>query len=283
MSTDAASPDHGEIGLFPGMTWDAYFSLVAVNHSTLEAYAPPRTPAHALYRLLRPSPSTPAQLAGQAVHCAILEPDRYEATYRVGPAVSRRTKAGQAEWDAFEQANPTAVILSAEDDRKYRAMRLSVQIDPTAGPLISGRGINELTAVWNDSSTGLRCKARLDRVAHVGGTSWVLDIKTARDASPRGFSRDMHAWGYHRQLAWYVDGLNLLRPAPRRAAFVVVESEPPHCVAVYELVRALEQGSRENERLLTLYAECERTERWPGYEPGIQIIDLPTWAVDELD
>ena len=95
VSTDAASPDHGGIGLFPGMTWDAYFSLVAVNHSTLEAYAPPRTPAHALYRLLRPSPSTPAQLAGQAVHCAILEPDRYEATYRVGPAVSRRTKAGR--------------------------------------------------------------------------------------------------------------------------------------------------------------------------------------------
>ncbi len=54
--------------------------------------------------------------------------------------------------------------------------------------LNGGKGMNEVSIVWVDEQTGLKCKARLDRLTVYRGYPFVLDLKTSKDASPSPFS-----------------------------------------------------------------------------------------------
>jgi hypothetical protein len=163
-------------------------------------------------------------------------------------------------------------------------MAAAVLGHPIAAQLVRGRGVSELSLVWQHPETGLTCKGRLDRLVSFADWSWIVDVKTSRDASPRAFAADCARYGYHRQLAFYRSGLEELRPAPRRAAIVAVEKEPPFAVAPYELTeRALDQGDRENATALATYRECSDTGVWPGYSNGLELLELPPWAVDRLE
>jgi hypothetical protein len=45
----------------------------------------------------------------------------------------------------------------------------------------------------------------------------------------------------------------------------------------------IDKARSDNRRLLNLYAECKRTGNWPGYQSGIQIVNLPAWAQRQLE
>ena len=65
---------------------------------------------------------------------------------------------------------------------------------------------------------------------------------------------------------------------------VAVEKEPPFCVAVYQLeAAAIYDGARELEPLLELWAACEESDTWPGYDSDIVKIDLPAYAPKQID
>lgn len=77
----------------------------------------------------------------------------------------------------------------------------------------------------------------------------------------------------------YLDGLNTLAPHDRKFVFVAVEKEPPYAVAVYELEEdALQLGRDDYQKHLAQYAECVKTNRWPGYGDGMDYVSLPSWA-----
>jgi len=94
----------------------------------------------------------------------------------------------------------------------------------------------------------------------------------------------VQAYGYHVQAVHYLAGLESLVPIPagnpfRRFVFFVVESEPPHCVAAYELDdAALNEGAIQRARYLQKWRECVESQVWPGYAPGIDYCSLPAWA-----
>jgi exodeoxyribonuclease VIII len=269
-----------EPGVYPGLSFAEYYDIRAANHSTLEGFT--RTPRHARERTIHPPESTPDLALGHGFHVFTLEPDRFMAEYAVAPKCNRRYKEGQAIWAKFEAENPGKVAVDEDEFRNYYAMRQSIMEHPTARELMGGgRGVNELTIVWRDSHTGLLCKARIDRLGELGSWPFIVDLKTTRDAAERPFSRDVAQYGYHRQLAWYREGLDVLRPGLRRCAIVAVEKTPPFCVAVHELdERAIEQGAREVRHHINTYWDCVRSGEWPGYPGGLSLIDLPPWAVD---
>jgi hypothetical protein len=271
-----------EPGLYPGLSFVDYWKIQAVNHSTLEGFR--RTPAHAREAMLHPADSTQALALGHAFHTFTLEPARFADEYAVVPKVDRRFKEGKARWAAFEAENKGRLLLTEEEFESYNLMRESILAHPTAAELLSGKGANELTIVWLDKATGLLCKARLDRVSDIGGYSFIGDLKTTIDASERAFSKSVSNYGYHRQGAWYREGLATLRPALRRVADIAVEKSAPYCVAVHELdERALEQGVRENRAFLETFQRCMETGSWPGYPGGMSVIDVPVWAMDGRD
>ena len=272
------------IGIHRNVSFDDYAAWDAVNSHLLNGFS--RTPAHVLYDLQHGGKDRTAALdLGWLVHLAILEPDRFKSEIVVPPKVDRRTKVGKETWAQFQAANPGAQFVDADTMAKAKAMRDAVLAHPTAGPFFSGKGYNEISLLWEDEASGLLCKARIDRVGLIGEWPIVGDLKTARDASRRAFERSVNSYGYHVQAVHYLEGLQAIQPTPdgspfRRLVFFVVESDPPHCVALYELDDlALDEGAGTRSRYMRTWKECVQTGQWPGYASGIDYASLPAWAL----
>jgi hypothetical protein len=156
-------------------------------------------------------------------------------------------------------------------------MVAAVRASNTAAELLYGAGANEVSALWDLGGT--LCKGRMDRITRWVGYHWVVDLKITKDARELAFGRQVVNFDYHGAAAWYLDGLNALSPGERRFAWVVVESEEPHGVKVYEPSDdALDQGRRQNAAALAIYRECLQTGEWPGYMDGVHPLELPRWA-----
>lgn len=272
-------------GFHLGMGFDEYLALEAANASTLKGFS--RTPAH-VYHELHSGGKTPTASMdlGTLLHLAVLEPERFASEVIVPPKVDRRYKEQKAQWNEWAAAHPADEWTYADADvfAKVKAMSSSLLSHPTAGPFFTGRGQNEITAVWEDLEQGVRCKARIDRVASVNEWPVVGDIKSTRDASRRSLERDIANFGYDVSAAHYLAGLEALSPVPagnpfRRFFFFVVENVPPYLAAVYELQDdALEEGRIKRARYMRKWRKCVESGNWPGYPDGVEYISLPPWA-----
>ena len=274
------------MGFEKDMSYDQYAALPGVRSGTLNGFA--KTPAHVRYALDHGGKDpTPALERGWLLHLAVLEPDRYVNEVAVAPKIDRRTKAGKNAWAFFVDDHPGATIITEQTATDIECMRRSVTAHPIVKEYLAQSGKNEMTYTWSEKVDGrqIACKARIDRVAQMGGWPVVADLKTARDGSPRGISRAAAEFGWHVQAAHYVAGLDVLAPIPpgvpyRRFIHIVVENTPPFCSAVYELDDdARETGDLLRKRYLRQWAECNATDDWPGYPTEIDYVGLPRWAV----
>jgi exodeoxyribonuclease VIII len=263
-------------GLRP-VPYEEYARWQAAHHSMLRAFA--RSALHAHEWLIRPPDQSDAQALGSAAHCAILEPERFEASYVAAPKIDKRFKAGKLEWAEFQGRYPNHEIVTQDEYDSCLRMRDAVYAHPTARELLSGPGKNEHGALWQDPDTGLMVKCRPDRIAALAGWPVVVDLKTTRDARRTSFAKDIHYFQYHEQAALYLDGLDVLSPHPRKFVFIALEKEPPYAVAVYELDdEAIVLGRDEYKAHLNTYGECVRSGIWPGYGDGMDYVSLPAWA-----
>lgn len=119
------------------------------------------------------------------------------------------------------------------------------------------------------------------------GDGIIADLKTSsKPVSAHEWQRTIANWGYHRQAAWYVDGIARVWPEweCRRWLHVAVETRPPHLCAAYELAPpAIELGRDEYREAVGrlheyLLAPRERRPALRGYNTAITEIDLPRWA-----
>lgn len=268
------------LGLHRDVPEVVYESWPAARSSVLKRFE--RSAAHAREAMLHPSEPTPALELGQAVHRAILEPDRFATEYVAAPKVDRRTTAGKAEWSAFQAEYKDHAILSAEDFALAGALRDAAWSHPLVAEILRAPGMNEVSACWIDGETGEACKARIDGLRRWLGRSLIVDVKTTKDASPSGFGREAIRYGYDAQMAHYRMGLANLAPMERGCAIVALEKDPPHCAVVYVLPEeVIALGERKVRRWLARYAEARRTDTWPGYATELQTLELPAWAWKE--
>ena len=266
-------------GLYPGVPHPTYRRWRAASQSILKIIRD-RSPAHAYLEMVDPSPPTPAQIFGEAVHAAVLQPDLFRARYLRAPEIDRRTKAGRELWEELQAEHPGAIILRPEEYDRCLAIRSAVAAHPTARKLIGGEA--EVSAVWRDRATGVLCKGRFDSLDTRLGI--ITDLKTTHDASRGAFSRTIWTYGYYLQAAHYLTGANTLGLSVRWFTFIAVEQEPPYAVAVYHLSdAALMAGEGQLGELLEIYKRCEETGIWPGYPDEAQEISLPTWAWYQID
>lgn len=269
-------------GIHKGLSRSEYESIPAVNQSTLKLFR--KTAAHAREYMQHPQKPTEAMNLGNAIHCAILEPAKFESNYIVAPKIDRRTALGKAEWVQFEEDNRGKEIISQDDYDVCKAMVLACYGDPVVTQLLSGPGTNELAVVWTDKETGMRCKALLDHVTSFAGYTAVIDLKSCGDASQSEFARSIAKYAYHEQAAFYLDGLNVLAENYRRFFFIAIEKVAPYGIAIYELEdESMKQGQIAFRKHLNQYAECVKTNIWPGYVSGICPIQIPTWAMEGVE
>lgn len=280
------------VGIHRGMPAEEYHRWKAASNSRLGRLL--RSPAH-----LQVAVEDTANLrVGRAVHSAVLEPDLFASEFIYPDQCAETTKKGDrcskngavcvgGAWFCGIHAPAGAAqdartVISYGDYQVCLAVRDAVRRHPIVRDLLGQVGDNELSAVWDHAEAGVRCKLRADKVCADLGI--VLDLKTTKDASLDAFTRSIYNFGYHRQGAFYSDGLAAHSVEVGHFLFIAVEKEPPYGVAVYRLSdEALRAGRDQLRPLLATYRHCEETGEWPGYPEHIQDIGLPRWAWSQLE
>ncbi len=260
-------------GLHPAtaLTNAAYHALDAVGKSDLDKIA--RSPLHWKHAERE---ETAAMRIGSAVHCAVLEPDRFATEYVIAPECDKRTKAGKEQWLEFEGANYGKTVLSREDGLLCHNIAGRVRAHPRVADFLA-HGQPEMSALWKDAEFGTRCRARYDWLQDAGV---ILDLKTTQDASPAAFAKSCASFRYHVQAAWYLDSYHATTgDLPLGFIFIAVEKTAPYAVALYELdAEAVELGRALARRDLARYANARELDCWPGYPDAVQSLSLPKWA-----
>jgi hypothetical protein len=268
-----------KIGVFEDIPSDDYHTGPGVSSSQLKAVGD--SLADYLWPKRR---ETSAMALGTAAHLAILEPDLFEKSVVVRPKSDRRTKEGKAEYQAFldqygEGLETGALIELTQDVRDHAlSLRDAVMGHPIAAQLFTD-GRPEVSGYWVDEATGILCKCRPDWLRDDG---MEVSLKTARDASDKGFQRDAHAYGYHLSTAFYRDGLDILGVPTQPTAFVIVETDDPRPERVRVMVmddHFVELGRQKYRAALDrLAAHHAQPDQWTGYPLEITTLEAPAWA-----
>lgn len=263
-------------GIYPDIENETYHSGPGISKSHLDIIN--RAPSTYKFRVLEGNrkEGTAAMNLGSAVHSLVLEPDKFGAEFAVAPKVDKRTKAGKAEWAAFEEASKGKILLSEQDLERAEAMAGSVFCHPVAGALFKN-GTPEQSVYWVDEETDLLCKCRPDWLRN---DAVIVDLKTSADAGSAGFAKSCANFRYFVQDPWYRHGCTQAGVSVDQFVFVVVESEAPYNVAVYELdPQAVAHGHDVMRDNLNRIATHSKHEFWPSYNQNeITTINLPKWA-----
>ena len=261
-----------------------YHAHPAVSKSHLDLIA--RSPLHYWARYVDPArvapEPTPQMRLGTALHTHVLELSRWDQEIAVAPGdINRRTKEGKEQWAAFEASAAGKTVITADDAETVMAMGRSIMRHPGAAMLLGLAGKAETTHMWTDATYGIECKCRPDWLTDDG--SIMVDLKTTRDASPRGFRQSIASFRYWVQAGWYMHGVQAATgKRPEQFIFVCVESTAPYACAVYAAdAEMIERGHEQAMRDLGKLAVCRAADSWPSYSDQIETISLPGWMTGQ--
>jgi len=264
-------------------TFDGYRNAAGVNWSTLKLLDD--SPLHYRHAVEHPDEGNTASRGMlRAVHCLVLEPERFEEQFSIFDGV-RRGKL----YDAHVIAHEDTTVLNPREHNQARAIAAAVLAHPVASSYLRGTGRSEVTLRWTDDATGLPCKGRADRIALVGSDEvWIIDLKTVGSVDARDLGRMAHRMLWHGQLAHYLAGARAMFAyyGGRRfkAAIVAVEDKPPHDVGVFVLDDAtLEAGESMRRSLLASLAVCRAADEWPGRHPELTTLEFPEYGLPEME
>lgn len=283
--------------IIEGLDIDAYHMLASISKSGLDLLA--QSPAIYHARVLNPDRpprrEKAGQLEGHLAHCAILEPEEFSNRYVVPPENAPRkpteaqwaakkpspdSMAAMAWWTEYNAENTGKRVITADQYEVALRQADSMRALPEIQKYLS-RGKAEVSAFWRDPFTGVECRCRPDFVHPTSASSVVLvDVKTFSSAAADEFRRQCARKKYHVQDTFYSEGFSIAaRVNVEKFVFVAVETEYPYAAASYTLgAESREEGYLEWRRLLDVYEECLRTNKWPGYADKTVEIDLPSYA-----
>jgi hypothetical protein len=271
-----------EPGVYRGIAAEEYFAWDAVSNSKLNLMR--RSAAHYKHGFNEPT----AQMAlGSLVHSGVLEPLSIAKRYVFMPNYAAHpdnvSKTGQRSFSSatdfvkrmqedFQRLNHDKEIVSEDHYNTMIGMASSLSDNAVARDLFRD-GQAEVSLVWDDPSSGLRCKCRIDWLRMKSAE--FVDLKTTADASD--FERSIAKFGYHRQMAFYQWGLFAAAGIRATPWIVAAETKAPFgCRAAQMLPESIEIGRQEVQELLQQVADCLESDEWPGY-PNPTSWGLPEW------
>ncbi|TXK17379.1 PD-(D/E)XK nuclease-like domain-containing protein [Homoserinibacter sp. GY 40078] len=219
---------------------------------------------------------------GHAVHAKVLGVGAQIAVYPRDVLATNGAASTSAakEWAAQQRAAGRVPVKRDVAD-KVNAMAEAVLGSTTARALLEQDGTPEATIFNTDPETGIDLRARFDFLPkRTGRRRIAVDLKTTTDASPAGFARAVARFRYDVQQPHYLHTYDPSGAPDLEFAFVAVESEPPHHV----LVAALDSdfvsiGVTDAAHARRLFAECARSNTWPGYPDEVVLLKPPMFHV----
>jgi PDDEXK-like domain of unknown function (DUF3799) len=286
-----------------------YHALDAISASQLKLIHS-KSPAHWYYEYaLGNSKDKPCYNEGRAIHCALLEPERFAKTYIVAPNYNGALKQKKTDGNeigclehlrwlsekanipcnstektnikeirqeiiVFERLISNCQIILQDDMNMITGIRDSFAKHAHIVDMLAGAK-TEITLTWERES--VPCKARIDLI----GTDYIGELKSTTDASPKGFERQMFNLGYHISAAWYREGLNEnglpdLRNLPFK--FFVAEKDAPNAVGIYQLDNeSLHVGLLQANDAFARLVMCKQNNHYPDYGAYENIISVPQY------
>jgi len=241
------------------------------------------SPAKFRWAQTHPKPPKQAFDLGSAAHTKILGAGSGVIAYpaehiTAGGNVS--TKAATVAW-AAEQRQAGLIPVSPHEIDAVDAMAESVLAHPVARRLLEQKdNQREVSMFATCPDTGVEMRARFDLHAADSG-----DLKSARDASPKGFAKAVAQHGYNVQQGWYQDVREIITGERGTFTFIVVESTAPYLVGVYQLDYSFEDmGKVKALAARNIYQQCLEHDVWPGYSSDTQTLQAPQYAIyDYMD
>lgn len=275
-----------EPGIYEDVPFDEYCKWKAVNNSSLTAAL--KSPQHykaALEKVWKP---TDALLFGTLVHDGKLDPKELLTKYIVMPAfelqlskeytnpkATREYKGKVAEW---EEQNQGKTIVTQDNFDTMRDMCTAIDGCTEARETLSHDGPAEVSFVWRDRETGILCKGRIDKMNHK--ENYISDLKTCITCDD--FGKVIADRNYHRQGAFYIDGLYEILGDWFSHWIIAVEKEAPFGVKSAPLSEdAITQGRSQYRRALRNIQEAIGTGIYDGYQSP-NAWDIPHWKNEKL-
>ena len=228
-----------------------------------------------------PRKKSPSLRWGSLVHTIILEPQLVGSEWAVMPEGLDKGKGAKAREEEFEMASIGKEIVSHDEFVQLSAIAAAVQQDPEAASLLAGAGVNESSYFWTDEATGIPMRCRPDRYREDG---LLVDVKTTASIEHYAFRRSVWDYGYDRQAALYIDGIEAMtKRKPIGFAFIAIEGKeaPEIFVQVYVMTEAdIEVGRRRYRKGLDLMKQYQNEfgtdpATWPHKTgPGVIEVDL---------
>ena len=262
-----------------------YHANAAISHSKLEVF---RRRPQLYYRryVAKTIPSEPASAAmrvGSALHCTVLEPDKWAHEFAVKPELDRRTKEGKEKWAQFEEMHAGKTLLDQDEAAQVLRMRSAIHENHAAAVLLN-RGRPELT--WRtQGALDLQCRTdwfNPDGCDLTNGRPYIADIKTTESLSGEdfgSFERTVFKYGYHRQAGFYLPLVTEITGGPVfDFFFIAVEKVEPFGVAVYRISdAACALGQDETLDDLRRLKRCYETQEWPNIDSTVRELGVPAW------
>lgn len=266
-------------GIIQGLDEETYHAHPALSSTGARKLL--ESPARFDYWRKHPEPHKDAFDLGTAVHSKVLGTG-WDVAVLDFPDF--RTKAAREARDEARAAGK--VVISPTQAAQADAMTEAVLAHPTARILFEQPGNSEASVFTTDPETGVEVRARYDFLPDLNAEHPIaVDLKTtAKAASEDEFAKTVANFGYDVQDAHYDFAHALVTGRQIPLVFVVVETEAPYLVAVYQLpVIWREMGATKARRARELFAECTASGIWPGYAADVQLLSPPTWAVYQFE
>jgi hypothetical protein len=286
-------------GVYPNIEFEEYKQIKAFNQSGLSNIFD--CPARYFFDKHNKK-DTPSTRFGRMLHTAVMESEAFDTRYTVMPDFAeqlkgtinpknglpytniRNTNNYKSLVEKFNAENSDKEIIEFDSYTNMLMLQKMLLLKPETNWLFDYKlQQRELTLVWTDSATGLKCKARIDmllcRTASFDNGFYICDVKKTLSSNPFKFTNSIEAYGYHIQAAHYLAGAEALGIIESDCDFIHItfEEEAPHLIGCFKMDKAtIEAGRQELRKGMEIYKKCLDENTWPGYPDGIKDIGFTT-------
>lgn len=222
---------------------------------------------------------TPAMAMGTALHCAVLEPIKFEEQYiRMHDVKSKASK----EYKDAVKAHPGKEIITGQNADNLVGMVRAIHDNDFARELLNLDGWNEISGFHIDEDTGVKLRHRFDKLSRCG---IAVDVKKTQSVRHDELSKTINNFGYDMQDALYSDAYKSITGNDlKQFYFVFVEETYPHEVAVVYLDDISKQVGRDRYReLLNYYCNLSNDMSQVSNNKGAEMVSLPEWALRQYE
>ncbi len=226
-----------QYGFFYTLPFEEYLTLPGLNQSKLKQQLSSPSKQKQGYQIQQ------AMNFGNAGHCLLLEPHKFEELYVCAPkTLSRRGKNGKKSWEEFCRLHSGKNVLASTEWEQLQNIRKVFHINPQIMQFWK-HGETEVSMFWEDEELSVACKGRMDW--YDADSMKIIDLKFTNNIGKLSNQRLMNQY-YSLQAAWYRRGVYQLTGSACDFLFIFIEKYSPHIIRVIkdneEIIRHGEQA-----------------------------------------